>query len=127
MLDMIEEIARVCIVPLLGILVKYLVTYLTAKKDSIKANTDSETAKKYTDMIYQTVVDCVVATNQTYVDTLKKSGNFTPEAQKEAFDRTMKAVLAILTDDAKDYIQQATGDLNTYLTSLIESQVNVHK
>lgn len=123
----IEEIFRVCIIPLLGILVKYLVDFLTAKRDEIKASTDSEIAKTYTDMVYQTVVDCVIATNQTYVDTLKKSGNFTVEAQKEAFNRTMNAVLAILSQDAKDYITQATGDLNTYLTQLIEAQVNAHK
>lgn len=125
--QIIEEIFRVCIIPLLGILVKYLVDYLTAKRDEIKASTDSEIAKTYTDMVYQTVVDCVIATNQTYVDTLKKSGNFTVEAQKEAFNRTMNAVLAILSQDAKDYITQATGDLNTYLTQLIEAQVNAHK
>ena len=127
MSEIIKDIVEICILPLAGILIKYLVDYLTTKKDAIKASTDSDIAKKYTDMVYQTVIDCVIATNQTFVEALKKSGNFTPEAQKEAFNRTMKAVLAILTDDAKDYIANATGDLNTYLTQLIEAQVNAHK
>ena len=114
--DIVIQIIEVCIIPLFGILTKYLVDFLTAKRDELNSKTNNEIAKKYTDMIYQTVVDCVIATNQTYVDSLKKSGSFDEAAQKEAFNRTMNAVLAILGDDAKDYIQQATGDLNTYLT-----------
>lgn len=125
--DIVIQIIEVCIIPLLGILTKYLVDFLTAKRDELNSKTNNEIAKKYTDMVYQTVVDCVIATNQTYVDSLKKSGSFDEAAQKEAFNRTMNAVLAILGDDAKDYISQATGDLNTYLTQLIESEVNKHK
>lgn len=125
--DIVIQIIEVCIIPLFGILTKYLVDFLTAKRDELNSKTNNEIAKKYTDMIYQTVVDCVIATNQTYVDSLKKSDSFDEAAQKEAFNRTMNAVLAILGDDAKDYIQQATGDLNTYLTQLIESEVNKHK
>ncbi len=78
-------------------------------------------------MIYNTVVDCVIATNQTYVDSLKKSGFFDEAAQKEAFNRTMSAVMTILSEDAKEYISEATGDVNTYLTQLIESEVNKRK
>lgn len=124
---MVTQIVEVCLVPLLGILVKYLVDFLSAKRDELKAKTNSEVAKKYTDMIYDTVVKCVVATNQTYVDNLKKEGSFDEEAQKVAFNRTMTAVMAILTQDAKDYIIEATGDLQTYLTQLIEAEVKKNK
>lgn len=125
--EIVIQIIQVCVIPLLGILTKYLVDYLTAKRDEINSKTDSEIAQKYTNMIYQTVVDCVIATNQTYVESLKKSGGFDEAAQKEAFNRTMSAVMAILSDDAKEYISEATGDLNTYLTQLIEAEVNKRK
>lgn len=125
--EIVIQIIQVCVIPLLGILTKYLVDYLTAKRDEINSKTDNETAQKYTNMIYQTVVDCVIATNQTYVDSLKKSGSFDEAAQKEAFNRTMNAIMTILNDDAKEYITEATGDLNTYLTQLIESEVNKRK
>ena len=125
--EIVIEIIQVCVIPLLGILTKYLVDYLTAKRDEINSKIDNETAQKYTNMIYQTVVDCVIATNQTYVDSLKKSGSFDEAAQKEAFNRTMNAIMTILSDDAKEYITEATGDLNTYLTQLIESEVNKRK
>ena len=126
-MELLVQIVQICILPLLGILTKFLVDFLSAKRDELNTKTDSEIAKKYTDMIFQTVVDCVTATNQTYVEALKKEGAFTPEAQKEAFTKTLDAVLAILSDDAKDYIREATGDLNTYLTNLIEAQVHANK
>lgn len=125
--EIVIQIIQVCVIPLLGILTKYLVDYLTAKRNEINSKTDNEIAQKYTNMIYQTVVDCVIATNQTYVDSLKKSGSFDEAAQKEAFNRTMNAIMTILSDDAKEYITEATGDLNTYLTQLIESEVNKRK
>lgn len=125
--EIVIQIIQVCVIPLLGILTKYLVDYLTAKRNEINSKTDNETAQKYTNMIYQTIVDCVIATNQTYVESLKKSGSFDEAAQKEAFNRTMSAVMTILSDDAKEYITEATGDLNTYLTQLIEAEVNKRK
>lgn len=125
--EIVIQIIQVCVIPLLGILTKYLVDYLTAKRNEINSKTDNETAQKYANMIYQTVVDCVIATNQTYVDSLKKSGSFDEVAQKEAFNRTMNAIMTILSDDAKEYITEATGDLNTYLTQLIEAEVNKRK
>ena len=125
--EIVIQIIQVCVIPLLGILTKFLVDYLSAKREEINSKTDNEIAQKYTNMIYQTVVDCVIATNQTYVDSLKKSGSFDEAAQKEAFNRTMNAIMTILSDDAKEYITEATGDLNTYLTQLIEAEVNKRK
>jgi hypothetical protein len=125
--ELLTQILKVCIIPLAGILTKYIVDFLSAKRDEIKSKTSNETAQKYIDMLTETVSDCVVATNQTYVDSLKASGDFDEAAQKEAFQKTMTAVLSILTDDAKEYLTSITGDLNTYLTQLIEAKVNTKK
>ena len=78
-------------------------------------------------MVEDTVAKCVLATNQTYVDSLKAEGKFDTEAQKIAFDKTLNAVLAILTDDAKNYLTHIFGDLNVFLSNLIESQVKINK
>lgn len=126
-LELLTQIFEVCIVPLLGILTKFLVDYLSAKCDEAKANTDSALAQVYLDMIYDTVSNCVIATNQTYVDSLKGANAFTADAQKEAFDKTLNAVMSILTEDAKDYLALVTDDVTTYLTQLIEAEVNKHK
>ncbi len=125
--EIVIQIIQVCVIPLLGILTKFLIDFLSAKRDELNSKTDNEITQKYTTMIYQTIVDCVIATNQTFVESLKKSGHFDETAQKEAFNRTMNAVMAILSDDAKEYITEITGDLNTYLTQLIEAEVNKRK
>ena len=126
-MDIVTQIFQICIIPLLGILTKFIIDLLTAQRDKLRADTDSEIAQKYTEMIFDTVTRCVIATNQTYVDTLKKEGKFDAEAQKEAFNKTKNAVLALLTEDAKAYIVESFGDITVYLTQLIESMVNQNK
>lgn len=123
-MNTVIQIIEACIVPILGILTKYLIDYVTAKKNEINSKLDDETAKKYMDMITNTVIMCVVATNQTYVNSLKASGSFDKAAQEEAFKRTLNAVLELLNEDVKNYIQEIAGDITTYLTQLIESEVN---
>lgn len=133
-LGLLSDIFEVCIIPLLGILTAYAVAFLKAKKEEIlakiatnKTQEEKELTSKYLNMVEKTVTDCVMATNQTYVDSLKQEGKFNAEAQKTAFNKTLDAVLAILTDDAKEYLTQIFGDLNVYLTNLIESQVKINK
>lgn len=125
--EIIIQIFQLCIIPLLGILTKYLVDYLNVKRDELNAKTENETAQKYTTMIFDTITKCVIATNQTYVNSLKEQNAFDAEAQKTAFNKTMNAVLEILSEDAKQYIIETTGDLNTYLTNLIEAEVNKNR
>lgn len=125
--EIIVQIFQLCVIPLLGILTKYLVDYLNAKRDELNSKTENEIAEKYTTMIFDTITKCVIATNQTYVNSLKEQGAFDAEAQKIAFDKTMNSVLGILSNDAKQYIIETTGDLNTYLTNLIEAAVSENR
>ena len=125
--EIIVQIFQLCVIPLLGILTKYLVDYLNARRDELNSKTENEIAEKYTTMIFDTITKCVIATNQTYVNSLKEQGAFDAEAQKIAFDKTMNSVLGILSNDAKQYIIETTGDLNTYLTNLIEAAVSENR
>lgn len=133
-LELLSQIFEVCIVPLLGILTTFLVSFIKTKKAEVlnkisvdKTEEEKKTLEKYLNLVETTVVDCVQATNQTYVETLKAEGSFDAEAQKIAFNKTLESVLGILSDDAKVYLTEIFGDLNTYLTNLIESKVNVNK
>ena len=126
-IQIIEQIFEICVIPMLGILTKCIIDFLNTKRKEINAKTDSETAQKYNNMICVTVSNCVIATNQTFVNSLKESGTFDEAAQKEAFEKTLNAVLAILSEDAKQYIAEMTSDVNTYLTQLIESEVNKNR
>ena len=121
------QIFDLCIVPLLGILAMYLVQFIRMKSQEIADKTESELADKYIQMLTDTITACVIATNQTYVDALKKQGKFDREAQKYAFDLTFNAVMAVLSDEAKHYLASVYGDLTAYITTRIEAEVNVSK
>ena len=105
----------------------YLAIFLNAKKNQIKENTDSEIAHKYLDMLEDTILKNVIATTQTYVQSLKDKNAFDEEAQKEAFKKTYDAVVISLTDEAKKYLNTIIGDLGTYITTRIEYNVKVTK
>jgi hypothetical protein len=126
-LEMLYKILEVCVVPLLGILTVYAVKFIKVKSDEIKTKADNELADKYIDLLSTTISDCVIATNQTYVEALKKENAFTAEAQKKAFELTYDAVLEVLSDDAIIYLTSIYGDLSKYITAKIEAEVNLNK
>lgn len=126
-LNLVSDIFEVCIIPLLGVLTAYLVKYIQVKSAEISGKVDNDLADKYIAMLADTINNCIIATNQTYVEALKKAGAFDAEAQKTAFNMTKNAVLAILSDEAKKYLTNAVGDLNEYITQQIEAAVNVNK
>ena len=126
-MELIAQIFEVCIIPLLGVLTAFFVKWVNAKTAEIADTRKNETEKKYLNMLNDTISDCVIATTQTYVDALKKQGAFDAEAQKVAFTMTYEAVVKLLTDEATEYLNEAVGDLNLYITQKIESEVNLNK
>ena len=78
-------------------------------------------------MLAETIAKCVAATTQTYVDSLKAQNSFGEEAQKEAFKKSFDAVMAVLTEDAKEYLTNVYGDLTAYITQAIEAEVKNNK
>ena len=125
--SMLQQIWHLCLVPLLGVLTAYIVKLINKKSETMQAETDNEIYKKYIALLDETIVKCVIATNQTYVDALKDKNAFDAAAQKEAFNRTYDAVMSILSVEAKTYLENAVGDLTAYVTKTIEAQVNVNK
>ena len=126
-LNLLYQIFEVCIIPLLGVLVAFGVNALRAKVAELNAKQENELIAKYTAMLSETVIECVLATKQTYVDSLKASGSFDAEAQKRAFELSKDAVLTVLNDEAKDYLSNIYGDLETKIKNLIEAEVNKTK
>ena len=125
--EILQNLFVVVIIPLLGLITKYMVQFFMVKNEEIKATTDNEIFKKYFNMLNKAITNCFIATNQTYVDALKDKNAFTAEAQKEALQKTYNAIMAILSEDAKDYLTNATGDLQGYIMNLIEAQVKENK
>lgn len=126
-LDILNEILQQ-ILPLISLAVTALITYYVCKLINFGKNRyDNELVDRYLDMLEDTIMNCVLATTQTYVDAMKKENMFDKEAQKKAFDMTYEAVMKTLTEEAKQYIEAAVGDLNVYITNQIEATVKLTK
>ena len=126
-MTLLTQIMEVVVIPLLGILTAYVVKIVNAKLEEVSASRKNELEKKYIDMLNDTISDCVIATTQTYVESLKKQGSFDADAQKKAFNQTYGAVMGILSEEAKKYLNEAIGDLNLYITQKIEAEVKINK
>ena len=126
-MELITQIFEVCIIPLLGVLTTFLVRYINTKMKTLADTTSDGKQKKYIEMLNNTITDCVIATTQTYVDTLKKQGKFDKEAQEQAFLMTFNAVSSLLTEESKKYLNEAIEDLDLYIKQKIESEVNINK
>lgn len=121
------EIFQICIIPLLGALTAFIIVLVKNKTKQIQNATDNEFLKSCMEILEKTVVNALIATNQTYVDALKSENAFDAEAQKVAFQKTYDAVIASLTEDTKKGLMTMTNDLTTYITEMIEAQVKIQK
>lgn len=112
------------VITLLGI---YLVALISNKIKTIKENKNNELYDKYLTMLNDTITSCVLATTQTYVDSLKAKGEFDADAQKVALSKTYNNVMKILAEDAKKYLTEVMGDFETYVFNRIEAEVICNK
>lgn len=126
-MEILYQIFELCIVPLLGVLVAYIVAYIKAKTKELTEVSNNETLDKYLNMLSNTITKCVIATNQTYVDSLKAQGKFDGPAQKTAFLMTLDAVMDIMGEEAILYLNQACGDITIYISNMIEAEVKAQK
>lgn len=125
--EILTIIFEVVLVPLLAALTGVAVKWINSKANEIKAKTDNAYLQKYIGMLNETITSAVVAVNQTYVEALKDQDIFTPEAQKEAFNKVYQTVKNSLTEEAYIYLNEAIGDVDKYIINKIEESVNINK
>ena len=108
------------IVPLISFAGTKLMAFLNSK---IKNNQAKELLVQATTI----VTNAVRSVFQTYVDSLKASGSFDAHAQTVALTKARDIALEQMSDDVKNYIVNNYGDLNNWLTTQIESTINLIK
>lgn len=109
------------------VLTTFLVKYINKERDKATASTDNAKNEWYIQEIAAAISDAVSATNQTYVDALKKAGTFDVEAQKQAAVKALNACLAAISPTAKAFIEEMYGDVTAYLSTKIEAEVRAQK
>ena len=119
-LNIISVVVTAVILPLISYAGARLIAWLNAKiKD--------ENAKQQLTVATDIVMNAVRSVFQTYVETLKKNGTFDKESQKVALIKAKDDALGQMSDEIKDYITKNYGDLETWITTQIESTINILK
>ena len=88
-----------------------------------KTKIKNERAKVVLEQVKDMIVAAVEATSSTYVKALKAENLFDANAQKEAFNKTFETVKKQLTEESSKIIEEAYGDVETYLINKIEQFV----
>jgi hypothetical protein len=127
MKEILTTIIQVVVIPAIPVLVTYLVKYLKVKADQTTTKINNELVRTYLQEATDAVLQAVTYTAQTYVDTLKKQGKFDKEAQEKAFNTAKDIALKLLTDEAKQMIEDLYGDLMLWLETKIEQTVKEQK
>jgi hypothetical protein len=119
-LNIISVVVTAVILPLISYAGARLITWLDAKiKD--------ENTKQQLTVATDIVMNAVRSVFQTYVETLKKNGTFDKESQKVALIKAKDDALAQMSGEIKYYITKNYGDLETWITTQIESTINILK
>lgn len=97
--------------------------FLQALYEEHKSKIKNERAQVVLGQVVDMIGSAVETTTNTYVKELKASDMFDKDAQKQAFCMTYETVKCQLTDEAKDIIVGAYGDIDIFLTNKIEQIV----
>lgn len=126
-MEFFQNLLFVVLTAAVPILTTYLCKFLYEKWNTAKQQISNKKIQEILNQVVDIAYNCVQTVNQTFTDELKKKGEFTKEAAEEAFAKCKTMVLQMLSDDAKQIINQVYGDIDIYLNTLIEATVKQAK
>lgn len=118
------EIGTQVILGILGVVLSSLgviVTYLVNKY------VNDAKLKNILTSLNTLVQNSVLEVYQTYVEALKKAGNFDAEAQKLALERCLTLIKANMPKDIETWLKTNYSNVESYLKSLVEAQIGFLK
>ena len=91
---------------------------------------ESITGYEYSDVLWRIeniVENCVIETNETFVNKLKEKGEFTKEKQIEAFNKTFETAYSELSNGMIELMEDEGVNVANLITTLIEKMVKKEK
>lgn len=125
--ETLNIIITAIIVPTIAALVPLFIAFLNTKTNELKQKVNNEKLTKYIDIAEDAIETAVVSVTQTFVDALKKEGNFDEVAMRIAFTEAKNKAILIMGDSAREALKQAYGDLDAWINSKIEFYVKQNK
>lgn len=123
----LQNILIAVLLAAIPVITKELGSFLKTKAKEVKNQNELLQLNKYIDYATEIILDVVNSISQTTVDGLKKEGAFTKEKQKEVFEKAREEILSILTEESKEILAAAYGDLDKWLNAKIEATVKSEK
>lgn len=124
---LLKDLLYAVITAAVPILTAFALKFFSKYFNKISVETDqliiSDTINESLDLIMKVVS----STSQTYVDSLKASGEFTKEAQEKAFNETKDTIMNLLSEESKELLATLYQDIDAWLTVQIESAVREQK
>ena len=114
--EILTYILSAAIVALISYLSERLIVLINQKIQNQKAS-------KALSEAVELVVNAVKATQQEYVDELKKAGTFDTDAQKIALEMAIKKVRANMSVETEKYLTANADDLNEWIADMIHSVI----
>ena len=120
LLNVLSIIVTAVIIPVISFLGFKLSSFLSERiKD--------EKAAAFLKRACEIVLNAVRSVFQTYVESLKNSGNFNQDAQAIAFNKAKAIILNQMTQELKTFIITNYGDLDEWIKNQIEASINLLK
>ena len=125
--EFIQELLYLVATGMLPILTVYIVTLLKVKIKKNTADLESDQLQNYINAATDIIGSVVIEVNQTFTDSLKKSGKFTAESAAEAKQMAIEKCNQLISEKSKDAITVVYNDFETYLNNQIEAMVRENK
>lgn len=114
----------IAVVPILTIMV---IALLRAKSQKLQLDSENALVDATIAAVEKVITKAVTFVSQTYVDNLKKDGQFSVEEQKIAFRKAYDRVVQLIGDEQQQLISSLFGDFSVWLSTMIESAVKEQK
>lgn len=126
-MDKFLQILCVIASVVLPIISAIIVRFVYIKIKEIKTGIENENINNILNEAYEAISTAVIFTSQTFVEALKSSGSFNSEKQKEALSIALKKTYEMLSDNAISFIYETYGDIENWIITNIEKEVNLNK
>lgn len=125
--EFLEQILYLLATGIMPVLTVYIVMLLKTKIKEYTTMMDNEQLESYVNTAVDVIGMVVIQVNQTFVNELKKKGEFTSEAAIEAKNRAIEECKKLISENSKMAIETLYNDFDAYLNSKIEELVNENK
>jgi len=127
MKDIGLQILYIVVSAIMPVIAGFLAALIKQKVSEISARMENEKIAIYLQTVTNVLTDAVLEVEQTYVDTLKKAGEFTPEAAEKAKAKAYEIADRLITQNCKEAVEYIYGDFESYALTKIEALVKENK